>query len=132
MNAWVAIALADVEQLITDGNLATALKLLNKLRVTQPTLQLSHLALHQLIQRLLKDRQYAEAIPFMREHTSRFDVQRESLQLNLAKLLLHLQRPRQALDVLRQSANPRIGQHSATNPSDPSPPRSAPDRRRDH
>jgi hypothetical protein len=37
----------------------------------------------------------------LREHVARFSEQRISLQFNMTKLLLHLQQPRKALEVLR-------------------------------
>lgn len=93
--------LLDVERLIADGNLPLALKLLAKLRAEHPELQLPQASLYALIRALLGAKDYASAIPFLREHIASFSEQRISLQLNLAKLLLHLQQPRKALEILR-------------------------------
>lgn len=93
--------LLDVERLIAEGNLPLALKLLAKLRVEYPELQLSQPALYGLIRAILAAKDYSSAIPFLREHIESFVEQRTSLQLNLAKLLLHLQQPRKAAEVLR-------------------------------
>lgn len=94
-------AMKDVELLIADGNIATALKLLAKLKVSEPTLQLAQTAVHRLIKELLAAKNFTAAVPFMREYTARFTEHRVPMQLNLAKLLLHLQQPRKAADVLR-------------------------------
>ncbi|MEZ6074180.1 MAG: hypothetical protein R3C56_00465 [Pirellulaceae bacterium] len=91
----------DVERLIAEGNLPLALKLLSKLRVDHPELQLPQPSLYGLIRALLAAKDYPRAIPLLREHIERFVEQRISLQLNLAKLLLHLQQPRKASEVLR-------------------------------
>ncbi len=93
--------LLDVERLIAEGNLPLALKLLAKLRVEHPKLQLPQPSLYGLIRALLAAKDYSSAIPFLREHIESFVEQRISLQLNLAKLLLHLQQPRKASEVLR-------------------------------
>lgn len=93
--------LLDIERLIAEGNLPLALKLLSKLRVDHPELQLPQPSLYGLIRALLAAKDYPQAIPFLREHIERFVEQRISLQLNLAKLLLHLQQPRKAAEVLR-------------------------------
>ncbi|MEZ6148733.1 MAG: rhomboid family intramembrane serine protease [Pirellulaceae bacterium] len=93
--------LLDVERLIAEGNLPLALKLLSKLRVDHPELQLPQPSLYGLIRALLAAKDYPRAIPLLREHIERFVEQRISLQLNLAKLLLHLQQPRKASEVLR-------------------------------
>ncbi len=91
----------DVEQLIADGNIAVALKLLAKLKVGESVPQLSQTALHGLVKGLLAAKHFTVALPYMREHIERFTDQRSAMQLNLAKLLLHLQRPRKAVEVLR-------------------------------
>ncbi len=96
-----AQALQDVEQLIADGNVAVALKLLAKLKVGDRGPQLSQPALHGLVKGLLAAKHFTVALPFLREHIDRFAEHRVPLQLNLAKLLLHLQRPRKAVEVLR-------------------------------
>ena len=93
--------LLDVEQLIVAGNLPLALKLLGKLRVDYPAVQLSQPALYGLIKAMLAAKDYSSAIPFLREHIERFNEQRIPLQFNVTKLLLHLQQPRKALEVLR-------------------------------
>ncbi len=92
--------LLDIERLIAEGNLPLALKLLAKLRVEQPELHLPQPALYGLIRALLAAKDYPIAILFLREHIARYAEQRTSLQLNLAKLLLHSQQPRKASEVL--------------------------------
>ncbi len=89
-----------VERAIAESNLAVALKLYAKLQVTQPEEQLSQAALFELIKLLLKAKDYQLAIPLLRQHIARFAEQRLALQLNLAQLLLYLQRPRKSLEVL--------------------------------
>ena len=100
--------LLDVERLIADGNLSLALKLLAKLRVEHPEVQLSQPALYGLIRALLAAKDYPSAIPFLRAHIASFAQQRISLQLNLAKLLLHLQQPRKASEVLHNMQSEQL------------------------
>jgi membrane associated rhomboid family serine protease len=91
----------DIDQLLSTDNYATALKLLNKLRAGGVKLELSQPQLGKLIRDLLAAREYTQAVPFLTEHIERFEQGKISLQLNLAKVLLHLERPHRAADVLR-------------------------------
>ncbi|MEO8272054.1 MAG: hypothetical protein ABI557_20255, partial [Aureliella sp.] len=100
--------LPDIERLIVEGNLPLALKLLAKLRVGHPELQLSQPVLYGLIRALLAAKDFSSAIPFLREHIESFAEQRIALQLNLAKLLLHLQQPRKAVEVLRDMRSEQL------------------------
>jgi thioredoxin-like negative regulator of GroEL len=97
---------ADVEQLLEAGNVATAIKLMNKLRQSGVVPQLPQPALGKLVRELLAAKQFEAAIPWMAEHIQRFPTGRAPLQLNLAKIYLHTERPRKAIDVLKSvSAN---------------------------
>ncbi len=100
-SASAAQSIEDVEQLIAAGNIAVALKLLAKLKVGDQAPQLSQSAHHGLVKGMLAGKHFSAAIPYMREYIDRFTEHRSSMQLNLAKLLLHLQRPRAAVEVLR-------------------------------
>lgn len=96
-----AQTIEDVEQLIGSGNIAVALKLLAKLKVGDRVPLISQTAHHNLVKGMLAGKHFSAAIPYMREYIERFTEHRSSMQLNLAKLLLHLQRPRAAIEVLR-------------------------------
>jgi membrane associated rhomboid family serine protease len=92
----------DVEALIASGNYPLALKLIGKLNRNRPgTFELSQPALFQLVRGLLQAKTYETAMPLMQEHIRRFPENRQTLQLNLAKLLLHAQQPRKARGVLK-------------------------------
>lgn len=91
----------DIDELLSTDNYATALKLLNKLRAGGVKIELSQPQLGKLIRDLLAAREYGQAVPFLTEHIERFDQGKISLQLNLAKVLLHLERPHRAATVLR-------------------------------
>lgn len=91
----------DIDELLSTDNYATALKLLNKLRAGGVKIELSQPQLGKLIRDLLAAREYMQAVPFLTEHIERFDQRKISLQLNLAKVLLHLERPHRAATVLR-------------------------------
>jgi len=91
----------DIDELLSTDNYATALKLLNKLRAGGVKIELSQPQLGKLIRDLLAARAYGQAVPFLTEHIERFDQGKISLQLNLAKVLLHLERPHRAATVLR-------------------------------
>ncbi|MEZ6133602.1 MAG: rhomboid family intramembrane serine protease [Pirellulaceae bacterium] len=97
----VASPTADVEQLLETGNIATAIKLMEKLRQSGADPQLPQPALGKLVRHLLAAKQYEVAIPWMVEHIRRFSASRASLQLNLAKIHLHAERPRKAIEVLK-------------------------------
>jgi membrane associated rhomboid family serine protease len=99
--ASAAQSIDDVEQLIAAGNIVVALKLLAKLKVGDRAPQLSQAAHHNLVKGMLAGKHFSAAIPYMREYIERFPAHRSSMQLNQAKLLLHLQRPRAAIEVLR-------------------------------
>lgn len=92
----------DVALLIEQDNATTALKLLEKIRIDGNKSQLPQASLAKLVRLLLKDQAFKAAMPFMFEHVQRFEVQRESMQISLAKILLHQERPQRALDVLSQ------------------------------
>jgi membrane associated rhomboid family serine protease len=91
----------DIDQLLSTDNYATALKLLNKLRAGGVKIELSQPQLGKLIRDLLVAQEYPQAVSFLTEHIERFEQGKISLQLNLAKVLLHLERPHRAADVLR-------------------------------
>ncbi len=91
----------DIDELLSTDNYATALKLLNKLRTGGVKIELAQPQLGKLIRDLLAAREYVQAIPFLTEHIERFEQGKTSLQLNLAKVLLHLERPHRAATVLR-------------------------------
>ncbi len=91
----------DLSQLIAAGNYPTAIKLLSRLQGAGKPHQLSQPELAKLIRDLLADKQYATALPFMTEHIERFADNRTSLQLNSSKLLLHLERPKRAMALLK-------------------------------
>ena len=95
----------DLEQLITAGNCVVAHKLLTKLRQAGTAPELSQPMLNRLIRDLLAAKDFAAAVPLMSEHIARFSQGRISLQLNLAKVLLHLERPKKAVAVLRSMRN---------------------------
>lgn len=91
----------DIEELILGGNHPTALKMLAKFQHTGTEIHISQPALAQLIRGLVAGKQYAAAIAPIKEHIARFPSNRTSLQLNLAKILLHLERPQKAIATLK-------------------------------
>ena len=92
----------NIEELILDGNSNTAIKMMEKLERNDKKVQLSQPALAKLLRDLSAASEYKRAVPYMIEHVQRFDVQRVPLQLNLAKIYLHLERPKKAINLLRQ------------------------------
>lgn len=91
----------DVERLIADGNYRAGLKLLRKLRETQPALELSQPTLAQVMRGLLADQDYEQAAAVMEEHIRRFANNRSTVQLHLARILLLQERPQKAISVLK-------------------------------
>ena len=100
--ARLALMHENIEELILDGNSNTAIKMMEKLERNDKKVQLSQPALAKLLRDLSAASEYKRAVPYMIEHVQRFDVQRVPLQLNLAKIYLHLERPKKAINLLRQ------------------------------
>ncbi|MEM7477883.1 MAG: rhomboid family intramembrane serine protease [Planctomycetota bacterium] len=92
----------NVEELILDGHHEAAIKMMKKLDHEGTPVQLSQPALAKLLRDLTAAKEFNRVIPWMLEHIERFDVQRTTLRLNLAKLHLHLEKPKKALHFLRE------------------------------
>lgn len=105
----------DLARLITEGNYTTAIKLLASLRKSGKIQDLPQNLLAKLIRDLLSAQQFAAALPFMEEHIQRFDSNRVSLQLNTAKVLIFLERPKRALATLRNVDRNQLDESSRAN-----------------
>ena len=90
----------ELDQLIQVGNYAVAIRLLGRLNQVGRAPELTQPQLGKLIRDLLTAQKFESAIPFLTEHIERFGQGRIALQLNLAKVLLHLERPHRAASVL--------------------------------
>lgn len=90
----------DIEALLEQGQYETALKLMGKHQSAGNQLELPQPLLESLMTQILAAKEFEQAIPFMSEHIRRFSKGRVSVQLNLAKVLLHLERPTKAKQVL--------------------------------
>ncbi len=110
----VAGSAQNLEQLITDGRYATAVKLLSRLRKNGNAPELGQPLLGKLIRGLLGAKEYSSATKLMAEHIRRFPQNRVKLQLNLAKVLLHMERPRKALRVLQEIERDSLDDPSRT------------------
>ena len=97
----------DIEQLILDGQLATAIKLYEKHKRSGTQLELKQGVLFESIKGLLSEEKYEAALPCIEEHVKRFKHGQIPLLLNMAKVLLHLELPRKAQRPLKslQSLN---------------------------
>ncbi len=102
----------DIDNLISAGNYATALKLIDKLRQSGISIEMTQPQLGKVIRDLLAAHNFATAIPFLTEHIERFTEARSSLQLNLAKILLHMERPHRAATVLRSIPRETLDENS--------------------
>ncbi len=91
----------DIEQLIADQHLEAAAKLRDRFRADGIDVRLSQAAQASMIRQYLARQDYDAALPVMQEHVEMFDEGRTVLQLNLAKILLHQQRPSKAKSILR-------------------------------
>lgn len=91
----------DLQQLFDAGQYATAVKLIEKHKSSGNPIELSQPILAKLVRGLLGARSYEVAVPYMQEHAQRFSVARVPMLLNLAKTLLHLEKPRKAQKALR-------------------------------
>lgn len=89
-----------VNDLIRAENFAVAVKMISKLRKSGSDFQLAQPVLFKLIRGLLASKHFAAALPFMVEHVQQFSAGRQTLQLNMAKVLIHLERPKKAMSVL--------------------------------
>ncbi|MEM8733509.1 MAG: hypothetical protein AAGG44_04785, partial [Planctomycetota bacterium] len=101
---------SDIEQLIEQGNIDTALKLLAKANSQGHQIELAQPTLARAMRTFLTAKDYGRAIPIMLEHIERFEVKRQAIQLSLAKIYLHDERPRKAISILKQVERSRLSQ----------------------
>lgn len=102
----------DIAELIAAQNYQTALKMMDKLRRSDSQVELPQPVLGQLMRGLLKEQDYPNAIAIMQEHIARFAEGRAAVQLALCKTLLHLERPKKALSILRGIDTKQLDQAS--------------------
>lgn len=86
----------DLEELVIEGNVATAVKLFEKHKRSGTQLELKQAVLFEIIKGLLAEEKFEAALPCMEEHVKRFKHGQVALLLNMAKVYLHLELPRKA------------------------------------
>jgi membrane associated rhomboid family serine protease len=94
-------SLMEVMKLIERNEFAFAGQMYQRTKVLQPDQVLTQPKLDRLMRGLLAEKQYELSIPLMVEHAKRFPENRIAIQLSLAKVLIHLQRPTKAIAALR-------------------------------
>jgi membrane associated rhomboid family serine protease len=94
-------SLMEVMKLIDREHYTAAGQMYQRVQVLEPHQLLPQPKLDRLMRGLLTDKQYELSIPVMAEFAKRFTDNRLAVQLNLAKVLIHLQRPTKAIAVLR-------------------------------
>ena len=92
---------AEVVKLIHQSKFVAAALMYRRVWGGGATRDLSQPLVDRLMRGLLAEKQFDLAAPVMAEHVERFTENRLSIQLNLAKVLLHLQRPSKAVAVLK-------------------------------
>jgi hypothetical protein len=86
-----------VEHAIAEGDLDLAIKIQNRISVSQPSVTWKQVDLFRVIQGMLKAKRFADAEPLMEQHIELFDDNRFSIQVLLIKIWLQDQRPRRSL-----------------------------------
>lgn len=94
-------SIAEVEKLIQSHQYVAAARMYQRVVTLEPDFRLSQTSLDLLMRGLLADKEYELAVPVMSEHVKRFREHRLTVQINLAKVLVHLQRPTQAIATLK-------------------------------
>jgi hypothetical protein len=105
-----AIALEDslelriesLEAALEENRFDEAPELLQRVRELDSEYELPQPPLLRWVESLLASKQYVKAVPLMNQHIRRFDHKRPAMQVQLAKVLLHLKQPQQALKVLQR------------------------------
>ncbi len=92
---------AEVVKLIHQSKFVAAALMYRRVWGGGAARDLSQPLVDRLMRGLLAEKQFDLAAPVMAEHIERFTENRLSIQLNLAKVLLHLQRPSKAVAVLK-------------------------------
>jgi hypothetical protein len=92
----------DLERALAESRFADVPKLLQQVRQFDCDYEIPQAPLLCWIESLLAKKQYAAAVPLMNQHIRRFEHKRPAMQLQLAKILLHLKHPQQALQVLQR------------------------------
>lgn len=95
------VALRTVAEVIESGNYQLALKLIAKFEKNGNPLSLPQPLHFKLIRDLLAAQDFRAAVPWIVIHIDRFAAGRCKLQLNLAKIHLHLEQPKKSVRVLR-------------------------------
>jgi membrane associated rhomboid family serine protease len=95
-----AEALQWIRDQLRDGNLKAALEVCHRMSVEQPQWVLPQADLQCLIGAMLRSRLTVEAVPLMGQFVVRFPNHATPMRFKLAQVLIHQQRPAQALKVL--------------------------------
>jgi membrane associated rhomboid family serine protease len=104
------LLLSQIAEAITDGNFEAAIAMHKKLTSIKPDHTWDIQQLRQIIGGYLKAKDYAKAVPMMEVFIEQFPAQRFPMQVNLIKVWIHQQRPRQAFRYMKSLNLPLLSQ----------------------
>lgn len=90
-----------VQQAIDQGQIELAIKLQNRLTLTNPTSTWKQKDLYRVIQALLKEKNYDQALPLLEKHIDLFEPSRFAMQAAMMKIWLSQRQPKRTLGYLQ-------------------------------
>lgn len=90
-----------VEQAIDQGNVEVAIRLQNRITLTNPALTWKQKDLYRVIQALLKAKDYYQALPLLEKHVELFEQSRFAMQVAMMKIWLSQREPQKTMHYLQ-------------------------------
>jgi membrane associated rhomboid family serine protease len=90
-----------VGQAIDQGNVELAIKLQNRLSLSNPATTWKQPDLYRIVQALLKAKDYQQALPLLETHIDLFEQSRFAMQVAMMKIWLSQRQPKKTLEYLR-------------------------------
>jgi hypothetical protein len=90
-----------VEQAIDQRNIEVAIRLQNRITLSNPTITWKQKDLYRVVQALLKAKDYDQALPLLEKHIDLFEQSRFAMQTAMMKIWLSQRQPEKTLRCLR-------------------------------